>query len=959
MSVDWRSEEYLDSKRTMSSNHTTNPEEYHELLNSIKGAAHCFKVDGEVTFWNKASEVLYGFTSAEAVGRNVIELLSMEATYDTAAQILTRLQMGESWSGGFPMRKKSGEVFKASITNTPIFDSYGNIAIIIALTADTRKLKDAPPTETPIFDAEGRPISTIAVSPSEAGPIHERQRAKLSSLKSLQGEEEDLAEPSSMSQSGHWALSSTITGLAGRMMRGLGVSSPSASDGGNSNASDSRTGSERDATALDADPAGPHPPPSGSGRSYTLGQVRTHGFSKIEGVPGVFSQEEFPPLSAALGLVRNSRGSTAGEAMGIGMSMGSPSSGLSSESSPSRSSSVGQGPISGMNEHAMRSNSFDHGPRSGNLQSMLEPTYEEEDGERAAKQAALRSARDAFFADTPQQQQSRQQQIWQQQREQQQNRERERAGPQQQQLRQWGGGEDSGGEGPRPAVRTDRRFGGEGDGAAQSSGGMRSVDGGGSSGEMYRNESGSGGEWQSGSGLQVLSASKSFREREQGQAVRGRRSAAARWRDRDPENRDDEGSDGAPRSQEGNRSVRVRWQESRAQRGDGSPQNSEYASRGSRDGPGSFENTEGGSAKWRTPRTPPLPRGRSDPTRSESEPTRLGGNNEARMSAAQELANEKPAGGVLRKEWSIPWEDLEVLDEIGNGASGTVFKGLWEGSDVAIKVFGHHEMMDGMMEEFEQEIGIMQRLRHPNVLLFMGAVCTEKHLCIVTEFLPRGSLFKQLHRSKTSIPWPRRLRMALDVAQGMNYLHNAKPPIVHRDLKSPNLLVDYNWTVKVGDFGLSKTKHATFLTAKSGKGTPQWMAPEVLRNEYSNEKADVYSFAIILWELAMEEPPWNGLNPMQVVGAVGYMEKRPPLSDKLDPQLAQLITDCWKTDPRERPPFEVIVRYLKVMQKPLTSSATPTGGDSPKDSNQESPRRATSVNPPPDQGILLKRNYST
>ncbi|XP_042503693.1 serine/threonine-protein kinase CTR1-like isoform X1 [Macadamia integrifolia] len=83
----------------------------------------------------------------------------------------------------------------------------------------------------------------------------------------------------------------------------------------------------------------------------------------------------------------------------------------------------------------------------------------------------------------------------------------------------------------------------------------------------------------------------------------------------------------------------------------------------------------------------------------------------------------------------------------------------------------------------------------------------------------------------------RRLRMALDVARGMNYLHNRNPPIVHRDLKSSNLLVDKNWIVKVGDFGLSKLKNATFLTAKSGRGTqPQWMAPELLRNEPSDEK---------------------------------------------------------------------------------------------------------------------------
>ncbi|KAI3968754.1 hypothetical protein MKX01_028904 [Papaver californicum] len=100
-------------------------------------------------------------------------------------------------------------------------------------------------------------------------------------------------------------------------------------------------------------------------------------------------------------------------------------------------------------------------------------------------------------------------------------------------------------------------------------------------------------------------------------------------------------------------------------------------------------------------------------------------------------------------------------------------------------------------------------------------------------------------------------------ARGINYLHNCDPPVVHRDLKSSNLLVDKNWTVKVGDFGLSRLKHATYLTTKTGKGTPQWMAPEVIRNDPSDEKSDVYSFGVILWEIATRKIPWDTLNSLQ------------------------------------------------------------------------------------------------
>eukprot|EP01018_Ginkgo_biloba_P024879 Gb_21832 [translate_table: standard] len=215
----------------------------------------------------------------------------------------------------------------------------------------------------------------------------------------------------------------------------------------------------------------------------------------------------------------------------------------------------------------------------------------------------------------------------------------------------------------------------------------------------------------------------------------------------------------------------------------------------------------------------------------------------------------------------------------------------------------------------------MKRLRHPNILLFMGTVASSGRLCIVTEFLPRGSLFRILQRNTPGMDWRRRTRMALDIARGMNYLHHCHPPIVHCDLKSSNLLVDKNWTVKVGDFGLSCLKNATFLTAKSGKGTPQWMAPEVLRNEPSNEKSDVYSFGVILWELATQQVPWNGLNPMQVVGAVGFMNRRLQIPEGLDPQWTSIIESCWHSDPGYRPTFQELTEWLKDLQKQQTGHA--------------------------------------
>eukprot|EP00268_Persea_americana_P046746 TRINITY_DN4829_c0_g1_i5.p1 TRINITY_DN4829_c0_g1~~TRINITY_DN4829_c0_g1_i5.p1 ORF type:complete len:194 (-),score=49.72 TRINITY_DN4829_c0_g1_i5:1148-1729(-) len=157
----------------------------------------------------------------------------------------------------------------------------------------------------------------------------------------------------------------------------------------------------------------------------------------------------------------------------------------------------------------------------------------------------------------------------------------------------------------------------------------------------------------------------------------------------------------------------------------------------------------------------------------------------------------------------------------------------------------------------------------------------------------------------------------------MNYLHNSTPVIVHRDLKSPNLLVDKNWVVKVCDFGLSRMKHNTFLSSRSTAGTAEWMAPEVLRNELSDEKSDVFSFGVILWELATLQQPWGGMNPMQVVGAVGFQERRLDIPDDMDPVVADIIQKCWQTEPKRRPSFADIMAALKPLQKPSSQVPRP------------------------------------
>ncbi|KAL3678400.1 hypothetical protein R1sor_021356 [Riccia sorocarpa] len=302
---------------------------------------------------------------------------------------------------------------------------------------------------------------------------------------------------------------------------------------------------------------------------------------------------------------------------------------------------------------------------------------------------------------------------------------------------------------------------------------------------------------------------------------------------------------------------------------------------------------------------------------------------DAELGANLKKPNVKTTESVPYDDWEIHWEDITLKEKIGGGSFGVVHRAEWHGSDVAVKILIDQDVCEDRLSEFQREVAIMKRLRHPNIVLFMGAVLQRPNLSIVTDFLPRGSLYRLLHRSaaREQLDERRRLQMAYDVALGMNYLHRLNPPIVHRDLKSPNLLVDKTWTVKVCDFGLSRFKGGTFLSSRSGAGTPEWMAPEVLRDEQSNEKSDVYSFGVVLWELITMQQPWSGMSPAQVVGAVGFQNRRLIIPKDTNPQVAALIEECWANDSWQRPSFASIMQTLKEIRKTPAVMAKPAQGE--------------------------------
>lgn len=258
------------------------------------------------------------------------------------------------------------------------------------------------------------------------------------------------------------------------------------------------------------------------------------------------------------------------------------------------------------------------------------------------------------------------------------------------------------------------------------------------------------------------------------------------------------------------------------------------------------------------------------------------------------------------QEWNIDFSEITVGTRVGIGFFGEVFRGIWNGTEVAIKVFLEQDLTAENMEDFCNEISILSRLRHPNVILFLGACTRPPRLSMVTEYMEMGSLYYLIHLSgqKKKLTWRRRLKMLRDICRGLMCIHRMK--IAHRDIKSANCLVNRHWTVKICDFGLSRMMTESPMKDTSSAGTPEWMAPELIRNEPFTEKCDIFSLGVIMWELCTLSRPWEGLPPDRVVYSVANEGSR---LDIPEGPLGRLIADCW-AEPQERPSCEVILTRL-------------------------------------------------
>eukprot|EP00163_Fabomonas_tropica_P002456 TRINITY_DN1186_c0_g1_i2.p1 TRINITY_DN1186_c0_g1~~TRINITY_DN1186_c0_g1_i2.p1 ORF type:complete len:567 (-),score=112.34 TRINITY_DN1186_c0_g1_i2:91-1791(-) len=272
----------------------------------------------------------------------------------------------------------------------------------------------------------------------------------------------------------------------------------------------------------------------------------------------------------------------------------------------------------------------------------------------------------------------------------------------------------------------------------------------------------------------------------------------------------------------------------------------------------------------------------------------------------------------------IPAEDIKIRGFAGSGGFADVYLGHWNGIKVAVKC-----LRDGVSEStaaaFRRELSTLTRLRHPNITLMVG-VMPGPRLAMITDFLEGGSLYDLLckHRAQNrKLPLPQAYTIARDIACGLVYLHSRTPPLVHRDIKSMNILLDSRGRAHLGDFGLCKELLSAGPSMTQAVGTPAWMAPEMFASDSTDSyttKVDVYAYGVVLYEIITMMVPWEGMSTISTLRTLMMNnDSRPPFPPDTHETWKTFIESVWHTNPEARPTMIQALEFLRQNEVALTT----------------------------------------
>eukprot|EP00811_Abedinium_folium_P004388 NODE_1403_length_2489_cov_5.317951.p1 GENE.NODE_1403_length_2489_cov_5.317951~~NODE_1403_length_2489_cov_5.317951.p1 ORF type:complete len:696 (+),score=137.60 NODE_1403_length_2489_cov_5.317951:142-2229(+) len=289
-------------------------------------------------------------------------------------------------------------------------------------------------------------------------------------------------------------------------------------------------------------------------------------------------------------------------------------------------------------------------------------------------------------------------------------------------------------------------------------------------------------------------------------------------------------------------------------------------------------------------------------------------------SPVEPAPNSKALEKNLTDMEKIAYSDLDFVENLGSGEFGQVFRGFYQNEEVAIKqLYWDDTMTENVMRDLAREIDSFRHLHHKRLVCFIGACLEVPHPCLVTEYMPGGSLHHLLHVRRLVLPMQHAMNMCLQLADAVMYLHMQVPIVVHHDLKSLNVVLDLNLNLKVCDFGLTESMERTHITKRNNGGSPRYMAPELFDSKTKiTEKIDIWAMGCIFVEIFGGPLPYENINTLAELTREMLVHRRPPLVPSELPALLQKIfRSCVNFDHRLRPTSTQVFEQLKSARRQL------------------------------------------
>lgn len=266
----------------------------------------------------------------------------------------------------------------------------------------------------------------------------------------------------------------------------------------------------------------------------------------------------------------------------------------------------------------------------------------------------------------------------------------------------------------------------------------------------------------------------------------------------------------------------------------------------------------------------------------------------------------------------LRWADLRILRPVSTGSFGEVYLARYRGRDVSVKrciLSDGGTLTKEQLHNLEREINTYRTLDHPQIVKYIGCVLEHPNLAIITEYVPNGNVFDLLYSHRVNLPAATRLKIASQVALALNYMHSCDPVVIHRDLKTQNLVLDADYSVKLCDFGKSQPMidGSALPPQEDNGGSPRYMAPECFQaGSYITEKVDIWSLGCCLVEVFGGPLPYEDVPQMSQVVVLILRHRQPPLVppwfvQEVQPMLAQ----CFDFEPQRRLVISEVQLVLK------------------------------------------------